>query len=215
MSTPEPGLEMVDHPAHYNKNPSGVECIDVIEHMPFNIGNAVKYLWRVGSKGDPLEDLQKAAWYVDREISLRTTVHKRADKIADEPDEPEREVDYETYKCVMRWWLNGYSGVSSKAIAQEYIRDIFQTSHSTPRDGADFWRCVMFVESFPDARAAVERLGTAFSDWKLIHDNWQELTQALMADVGVESIKELEEFSSGYVFPRTTELLRKVLSSHS
>jgi len=36
--------------------------------MNFNVGNAVKYLWRAGSKGDALEDLKKARWYVDREI---------------------------------------------------------------------------------------------------------------------------------------------------
>jgi hypothetical protein len=58
----------VDHPTHYNANPSGVECIDVVEHMTFNIGNAVKYLWRAGLKGDATEDLQKACWYIEREI---------------------------------------------------------------------------------------------------------------------------------------------------
>lgn len=58
----------VDHPDHYNGNPSGVECIDVVEHMGFNVGNAVKYLWRAGSKGDAAEDLKKARWYVDREL---------------------------------------------------------------------------------------------------------------------------------------------------
>lgn len=59
----------VNHPKHYNANPSGVEAITVIEHMSFNVGNAVKYLWRAGSK-DPnaLQDLKKAAWYVNREI---------------------------------------------------------------------------------------------------------------------------------------------------
>lgn len=61
----------VDHPPHYTASPSGVECIDVVEHMPFNVGNAVKYLWRAGLKGDELEDLKKARWYVDREIQRR------------------------------------------------------------------------------------------------------------------------------------------------
>lgn len=60
--------DAVNHPVHYNKNPSGVECIDVIEHMTLNTGNAVKYLWRCGEKGDAVEDLQKAAWYINREI---------------------------------------------------------------------------------------------------------------------------------------------------
>ena len=58
----------VNHPPHYTKHPSGVECIAVTEHMNFNIGNAVKYLWRAGEKGNLVEDLQKAVWYINREI---------------------------------------------------------------------------------------------------------------------------------------------------
>lgn len=61
----------IHHPTHYNSHPSGVECIDVVEHMPFNLGNAVKYLWRAGLKGDAIEDLKKANWYIDREIAKR------------------------------------------------------------------------------------------------------------------------------------------------
>lgn len=64
----------VDHPVHYNVHPSGVECIDIVEHMGFNLGSAVKYLWRAGIKdSEPtLKDLEKARWYIDREISRRT-----------------------------------------------------------------------------------------------------------------------------------------------
>jgi hypothetical protein len=61
--------DAVDHPAHYNGHPSGVECIDVAEHFNFCRGNALKYLWRAGQKGDELEDLKKARWYLDREIA--------------------------------------------------------------------------------------------------------------------------------------------------
>ena len=50
----------INHPQHYTSHPSGVECIDIIEHYPFNIGNAIKYLWRAGRKGDAIEDLEKA-----------------------------------------------------------------------------------------------------------------------------------------------------------
>jgi len=60
--------EMVNHPDHYNNHPSGVECIDVVEHFSFNIGNAMKYLWRSPYKGKQLEDLKKARWYIEREI---------------------------------------------------------------------------------------------------------------------------------------------------
>jgi len=64
--------DSVNHPNHYNSHPAGIECIDVVEHLPFNVGNAIKYLWRAGLKGDEVEDLRKAAWYVYREIERLT-----------------------------------------------------------------------------------------------------------------------------------------------
>lgn len=71
--------EKVDHPPHYNANPSGVECITVVEHMSFNVGNAVKYLWRAGIKpqADQLEDLKKAKWYIERELQRVSTQSPR------------------------------------------------------------------------------------------------------------------------------------------
>lgn len=60
--------EAVNHPKHYNSNPSGVECITVVEHMTFNLGNAMKYIWRAGEKGDAKEDIRKAIWYLNREL---------------------------------------------------------------------------------------------------------------------------------------------------
>lgn len=62
--------DLVNHPPHYNSHPSGVECITVTEWMNFNLGNAVKYIWRAGEKSaDPIQDLEKARWYLEREIS--------------------------------------------------------------------------------------------------------------------------------------------------
>lgn len=62
-------IEQVDHPKHYCSSKSGIECIQVTEHLNFCIGNAIKYLWRAGLKGEMLEDLKKARWYVEREIA--------------------------------------------------------------------------------------------------------------------------------------------------
>ena len=59
----------VNHPKHYTAHPSGVECIEITEHMNFCVGNAIKYLWRAGLKGEQIEDLRKARWYIDREIA--------------------------------------------------------------------------------------------------------------------------------------------------
>lgn len=61
----------VNHPKHYTSHPSGIECIQVTEHMSFNVGNAIKYLWRADEKGNALEDLRKAKWYIEREIARR------------------------------------------------------------------------------------------------------------------------------------------------
>lgn len=65
-----PQADPVNHPSHYNKHPSGIEAIQVVRHMNFNIGNAMKYLWRAGLKdGQPeIQDLEKAIWYINDEI---------------------------------------------------------------------------------------------------------------------------------------------------
>lgn len=67
----EPEHDAVAHPKHYTAHPSGVECIQITEHMGFNLGNAVRYIWRCDLKQDAIEDLKKARWYVDREIAKR------------------------------------------------------------------------------------------------------------------------------------------------
>ena len=68
--------DQVNHPKHYTSDPSGIECIDVTRHRNFNVGNAIKYLWRAGLKIDAdkssinkqIEDLEKAVWYIVDEI---------------------------------------------------------------------------------------------------------------------------------------------------
>lgn len=61
----------INHPTHYTKHASGIECIDIAEQMNFNLGNVVKYIWRADLKVNALEDLKKAQWYLDREILRR------------------------------------------------------------------------------------------------------------------------------------------------
>lgn len=61
----------VDHPEYYNSNPSGVECIEIVRWMNFNLGNAMKYIFRCGLKDDnnKTQDLKKAIWYIQDEIN--------------------------------------------------------------------------------------------------------------------------------------------------
>ena len=68
--------DSVNHPVHYASNGpscpncgSNIECITITERMGFCLGNAVKYIWRHKNKGNALEDLKKARWYLDREIA--------------------------------------------------------------------------------------------------------------------------------------------------
>lgn len=68
----------INRPSHYISHPSGVECIQITEHMSFNLGNVIKYLWRADEKGAPIDDLRKARWYLDREIDKRETAHTLA-----------------------------------------------------------------------------------------------------------------------------------------
>jgi hypothetical protein len=60
----------VNHPQHYTSHPSGIECIEVTRHMGFNLGNAIKYIWRADLKNG-VEDLEKAMWYLKDEIAKR------------------------------------------------------------------------------------------------------------------------------------------------
>ncbi len=60
--------DTVNSPRHYNSHPSGIEAIVICETMGFNIGNAVKYLFRCEHKGNKIEDIRKAEWYIKREL---------------------------------------------------------------------------------------------------------------------------------------------------
>ena len=65
------GREQVDHPAHYNWHPAGIEAVVVCEAFSYNLGNAIKYIFRSGgtvTKGDIDTDLEKAIWYLRRDL---------------------------------------------------------------------------------------------------------------------------------------------------
>lgn len=58
----------INHPKHYAGYPASIECIDITRHLNFQLGNAVKYIWRAGKKGGlekGIEDLKKAEWYLE------------------------------------------------------------------------------------------------------------------------------------------------------
>jgi len=102
----------VNHPKHFTSDPSGIECIQITRHRNFNIGNAIKYLWRAGLKDETkhIEDLRKAVWYIEDEI-------KRLEKLRTE------KVEAYTTRGVERWL--GTSGLTAEQRA-EYMRNIWK-----------------------------------------------------------------------------------------
>ena len=99
----------VNNPQHYTEHPSGIQCIEVTEHMGFNLGNAIKYIWRCDLKKDAIEDLEKAVWYLNRELlrrKLYSTVGKE-DKYAPNNEHSHYFYDKERNKPIVA--MPGYS----------------------------------------------------------------------------------------------------------
>ena len=79
--------DSVNHPAHYTSSAAKcescgatIECIAIVQHMNFSLGNAVKYIWRASLKNG-IEDLKKARWYLDREIARQEAAANAAPSI--------------------------------------------------------------------------------------------------------------------------------------
>ena len=72
--------DSVNNPKHYTSHPSGVECIEIAEMLPFNLGNALKYLWRAGKKLDEVEDIKKAVFYLRRQANSLTSLQNFVEK---------------------------------------------------------------------------------------------------------------------------------------
>lgn len=75
-SSTAPAGTQVYHPSYYGGEDNPYEAIKVIEawNLGFNLGNTLKYISRAGKKNDAVEDLEKARWYLDREIQRRKEV---------------------------------------------------------------------------------------------------------------------------------------------
>jgi NTP pyrophosphatase (non-canonical NTP hydrolase) len=125
--------DAVNHPKHYTSSPAKcshcgtpIECIDVIEYMTLNRGNAVKYLWRADLKGATLQDLHKARWYVDREIQRITQEQKMAPGILEEraADLPEGTPTADTFT------LNEYAKLADRT-AKNFGSDQQDMIHAT------------------------------------------------------------------------------------
>lgn len=113
--------EQVHHPRWYNNHPSGVEAIEIIEHLPANLSHAFKYIWRCGLKtaNDPLRELRSAEWYVRREIQRRDhfvePVREMQRRMGFEPDQPHTEA--------VRQWQSVVGEAPWRQLAEKIVAD--------------------------------------------------------------------------------------------
>ena len=131
--------ELVHHPLHYNEHPSGIECIEVIEHMGFCLGNAVKYIWRADLKENAIQDLEKAIFYINREID------RRKDEARSEEESP-REPDFNEH--IKSDWAIGTAEQDVQAYNQE--GSVSDSEHKLQHDKAweDYLRAQRTLEVY-------------------------------------------------------------------
>lgn len=111
--------DMVNHPPHYNSHPSGVECITITEHFNFLLGSAIKYIWRADDKGNPIQDLEKAVWYVQRELGRRRLLELGA--------EHEGEVEFTALRDFAK--AGGLSNPNNRSSTAEVLREPYNWPH--------------------------------------------------------------------------------------
>ena len=116
----------VNSPNHYTRSHPGMECIELTADTSFCLGNAIKYLWRYHSKGRPVEDLEKARWYLchvidhDEKIAWTRQQHAILDTLANDPAIPD-ELDL---LALALWEANGERPTvyeSGKAVADDVL----------------------------------------------------------------------------------------------
>lgn len=97
----------IDRPIYYNSHPSGIECKEIARHLPYNIGCALKYLFRAGLKGDAITDYRKALNYIKDELKIS--------------DDDALCFDYEKIKYLITRFLNEEPNKQKRAIINRLI----------------------------------------------------------------------------------------------
>ncbi len=102
-------IDNVNHPPHYNSRDiyktcdcgasTHIECIDITRNFNFNLGNALKYIWRADYKDRTIEDLKKAVWYINDEIRQR----EKQVEFDNQSDDAERKEKLSCRSCFLRF----------------------------------------------------------------------------------------------------------------
>ena len=132
-------VDMVNHPPHYTNHPSGVEIIEMTRWMPFNLGNAFKYIARANLKNsDPLEDLKKAQWYINdyadnhnKLLPFRKVLWESAQQVADAKADKFFE-DSSTVDCLHMIFI-----ITRQAVNKDFIESLQLAIHDKVREATE------------------------------------------------------------------------------
>ena len=121
-------MDNVNHPTHYTTGfpARPVECFDIARHLSFTVGNAFKYIWRAGKKGDAakaLEDLSKALWYLDKTAEERVPAGETcaAQAVFNLLVRPKDEFESFRYTALQAVLTGGYGTAASAVIYMKTI----------------------------------------------------------------------------------------------
>lgn len=142
--------DAVNHPRHYNEHPSGIECIEIVRHMGFNLGNAFKYIWRADLKDDAIEDLRKAAFYIQDEITKREAHNRPLEALTDPGGTPDMQDDPKTPQSGLQRLLEGVQTFMEWAEAHGYAEEADKT-------GTGFVQKSRIVDAIAEARILGDR----------------------------------------------------------
>jgi hypothetical protein len=109
--------DAVDHPPHYNAHPA-CEAIELCEELSFNLGNAVKYLWRAGQKGDRRQDLEKAIWYLEREKGRNSQSIKDGELVGERIEDQRERRSLDSYSTHITACIPGHVKKLARVIAK-------------------------------------------------------------------------------------------------
>lgn len=135
---------------HYTNHPSGVECITIVGDMNFAIGNAFKYLFRIGDKDNPLQDAKKALWYIEFEIKRRQKLRFRWFAEADEYSAVRDGND--DIMAVLEF-EHRYNGWLSSALERLYTAHVYGRGIEALEEAANKVHSIIVIQNYRETRA--------------------------------------------------------------
>ena len=105
---------------------------------------------------------------------------------------------------ILKWFITGRTGASSKAMASAAIGLQYCKSHPYPHDPSDFNRCLLLLDSVPEIRQHMEKIAAISDTWAKLVNRWDEIEKCFLDEVGLD-------WTKGESAPRTYNLMRSII----